>query len=72
MWGRLAAVAVVCLALGSSSGAAQGELTCFGAPATIVGTEGNDTFLGTPGPDVIAQCPLGFGNTDIFLNTIAY
>ena len=39
--------------VGSGNGAAQGELTCFGAPATIVGTEGNDQLFGTPGPDVI-------------------
>jgi Ca2+-binding RTX toxin-like protein len=53
VWGRLGAVAVVCLALGSGSGAAQNELTCFGAPATIVGTQANDQVFGTPGPDVI-------------------
>jgi Ca2+-binding RTX toxin-like protein len=27
--------------------------TCHGAPATIVGTAGNDVVTGTPGPDVI-------------------
>jgi len=28
--------------------------TCFGQPATIVGTDGDDELVGTPGPDVIA------------------
>jgi hypothetical protein len=34
--------------------------TCFGEPATIVGTEGNDTIDGTEGPDVI----VGLGGHD--------
>jgi Ca2+-binding RTX toxin-like protein len=34
--------------------------TCFGEPATIVGTEGNDRLLGGPGVDVI----LGLGGAD--------
>jgi Ca2+-binding RTX toxin-like protein len=55
VWGRFAAVVLVCLALGATSGAAQVlAVTCFGAPATIVGTEGNDAMFGTSGPDVIA------------------
>jgi Ca2+-binding RTX toxin-like protein len=29
--------------------------TCFGRPATIVGTNGNDTIYGTKLPDVIAS-----------------
>jgi Ca2+-binding RTX toxin-like protein len=53
VWGRLAAVAVVCLTLGSGNGAAQNESTCFGAAPTIVGTQGNDQLIATPGPDVI-------------------
>ena len=63
MWGRLAAVVVLCLMVGSGNGAAQGELTCFGAPATIVGTQGNDQIFGTPGPDVIVTLA---GNDSIF------
>src|SRR3954454_23757289 len=42
--------------------AAADDLTCFGLPATIVGTEGDDVLVGTPGPDVIVG--LG-GNDDI-------
>jgi Ca2+-binding RTX toxin-like protein len=34
--------------------------TCFDAPATIVGTEGNDVIEGTPGDDVI----VGLGGDD--------
>jgi Ca2+-binding RTX toxin-like protein len=34
--------------------------TCFGQPATIVGTEGNDSLLGGPGVDVI----VGLGGAD--------
>ncbi|ETX02621.1 MAG: hypothetical protein ETSY1_02930 [Candidatus Entotheonella factor] len=34
--------------------------TCFGQPATIVGTEGPDTLIGTNGPDVI----VGLGGDD--------
>jgi Ca2+-binding RTX toxin-like protein len=52
--GRLAAVVVLCVAFSSASGAAQvSVLTCFGAPATIVGTERDDQINGTPGNDVI-------------------
>ena len=36
--------------------------TCFGMPATIVGTEGDDELVGTPGPDVIVGLD---GNDDI-------
>jgi Ca2+-binding RTX toxin-like protein len=43
------------LASGSASGSAQVSLTCFGAPATIVGTEGSDNITGTAGPDVIVS-----------------
>jgi Ca2+-binding RTX toxin-like protein len=57
VWGRLAAVLLLLwLALGSASGAAQvAALECFGAPATIVGREGDDDINGTPGPDVIVS-----------------
>jgi Ca2+-binding RTX toxin-like protein len=52
--GRLAAVVVLFVAFSSASGAAQvSVLTCFGAPATIVGTERDDQINGTPGNDVI-------------------
>jgi len=44
------------------SAAAADDLTCFGQPATIVGTDGDDVLVGTPGPDVIVG--LG-GNDDI-------
>jgi Ca2+-binding RTX toxin-like protein len=55
VWGRCAALVLVCLALGTASGAAQvAAVTCFGATATIVGTERNDAIFGTQGPDVIA------------------
>jgi Ca2+-binding RTX toxin-like protein len=39
---------------------AQTIPTCFGQPATIVGTSGNDTLQGTEGPDVI----FGGGGSD--------
>jgi len=56
VWGRLAAVVVLCVAFSSASGAAQvSAVTCFGTPATIVGTERDDTITGTPGPDVIVS-----------------
>jgi Ca2+-binding RTX toxin-like protein len=35
--------------------------TCFGRPATIIGTEGNDILRGTPGDDVI----VGLGGNDV-------
>jgi Ca2+-binding RTX toxin-like protein len=54
MRGRLGAVILVCLALGTTSSAAQfAAETCFGAAATIVGTERNDQISGTAAPDVI-------------------
>jgi len=54
VWGRLAAAVVLCLALGTASGGAQvAAETCFGAPATIVGTQGDDKIISTSGADVI-------------------
>ncbi|HEV2757530.1 MAG TPA: calcium-binding protein [Actinomycetota bacterium] len=41
---------------------AQGSATCFGRPATIVGTDGEDRIKGTDGPDVIVG---GDGADDI-------
>src|SRR5262249_44617626 len=32
---------------------ARAETLCFGQPATITGTAGNDVLMGTPGSDVI-------------------
>jgi len=53
MWGRLAALVCLCLLAATADGSAQDEPTCFGAPATIVGTPGDDQIIGTAGPDVI-------------------
>jgi Ca2+-binding RTX toxin-like protein len=61
-WGRVMRIGKHCgaligaglLVVGLSPAAGAGEAPlCFGKPATIVGTEGNDTLTGTPGPDVI-------------------
>ena len=51
----LLGVSAVAVALGVSSHdvAAQAPPKCLGKPATIVGTNGNDTLNGTAGPDVI-------------------
>ncbi|MGE5199524.1 MAG: hypothetical protein ACM3H9_07770 [Rhodospirillaceae bacterium] len=46
------AVAVVSI---PAAGASRAGAACDGTPATIVGTNGNDTLNGTPGPDVIAS-----------------
>jgi Ca2+-binding RTX toxin-like protein len=40
-----------------------GELTCFGEPATIAGTDGDDVLLLTPGHDVVVAGP---GDDDIY------
>jgi Ca2+-binding RTX toxin-like protein len=53
VWGRLAALVCLCLLAATADGSAQSEPTCFGAAATIVGTQGDDQIIGTPGPDVI-------------------
>ena len=63
MWGRMAAVVCLCLLVGTADGAAQNELSCFGSPATIVGTDGVDKPIGTPGPDVIVT----LGGDDIVI-----
>jgi len=69
VWGRLAALVCLCLLATAADGSAQDELTCFGAPATIVGTQGNDQIVGTPGPDVIVtlggdDSVIGLGGDD--------
>ena len=48
----LAIPAALALPLGAAS-AKKPVPTCDGLPATIVGTNGDDILLGTPGPDVI-------------------
>jgi len=56
-----AALAVVLVAAGGAwaggsslaAVAAEEPPTCFGMPATIIGTDGDDTLTGTPGNDVI-------------------
>jgi hemolysin type calcium-binding protein/calcineurin-like phosphoesterase family protein len=45
---------------GGPARAAPRAVDCFGRPATIVGTPGNDRLVGTPRPDVIA----GLGGDD--------
>jgi Ca2+-binding RTX toxin-like protein len=59
----LACAAAAAVALASAAGGAQAQEegpSCFGAPATIVGTEGNDVIEGTPRADVI----VGLGGSD--------
>ena len=51
---RFAAVVLLCLAVTTAPGSAQvAAETCFGAAATIVGTDANDSISGTAGADVI-------------------
>ena len=55
----LALLLVVALAPGAATG--SDAVLCLGAPATQVGTAGDDELHGTPGADVIA----GLGGSDI-------
>jgi Ca2+-binding RTX toxin-like protein len=49
------ALAAAALVLGVSASSASAPWpTCLGEPATLVGTDGNDTITGTSGDDVIA------------------
>lgn len=45
----------------SSSSSSDARLTCNGLPATIVGTNGNNILIGTPGDDVI----VALGGNDV-------
>ncbi len=59
-----AAAVVVALGLVVGPGGtpvARAGSTCFGAPVTIIGSEGSDSIHGTSGPDVID----GEGGDDI-------
>jgi hypothetical protein len=61
--GLLACAAAVAVALASAAGGAQAQEkgpSCFGVPATIVGTKGGDVIEGTPKADVI----VGLGGSD--------
>lgn len=59
---RLLASLVLVTSLVLASNAANATATtCFGRPATIVGTNGPDRIVGTAGSDVIA----GLGGKDI-------
>jgi Ca2+-binding RTX toxin-like protein len=49
--------------VGAVNAAAEPAPTCFGQPATIVGTDGRDVIHGTPGDDVIVT---GDGPDDVF------
>jgi Ca2+-binding RTX toxin-like protein len=53
--GLLFAAAALACAFGLQSAGAETRVgtTCFGQPATIAGTDGDDTLRGTPGNDVI-------------------
>ena len=59
----LACTATMAVALMSAAVASQAQEipSCFGAPATIVGTDGDDVIDGTPQADVI----VGLGGADI-------
>lgn len=61
--GLLACAAAAAVALAGIAGGARAQEegpSCFGAPATIVGTEGADVIEGTPRADVI----VGLGGSD--------
>src|SRR5688500_9847530 len=48
------AVLATALVIANPAGAQVDQIpTCFGAPATILGTQGPDVGVGTAGPDVI-------------------
>lgn len=49
----LVAIATLSLAAPSSGASVAATPTCFGQPATIIGTSGPDNLPGTSGPDVI-------------------
>ena len=53
----MAVVGLVLVSLGVSSASAGADQvqSCFGQPATIVGTNGPDVIRGTPGDDVIVS-----------------
>ena len=57
----VAAIAVAAVFVAASPPGALAATTCFGQPATIVGTSNGDTIAGTAGDDVIA----GLGGNDI-------
>ena len=61
----LALVLVAAGAAGGSPLAAGAVPECFGMPATIIGTAGDDTLTGTPGNDVI----VGLEGTDTISST---
>jgi len=54
------AVLVAAIVLATASGEASESPTCFGRPATRIGTPGPDVLSGTDGPDVI----VGLGGND--------
>ena len=69
---RAIAVAITLLAtlMVSVQPAGAAEFTCNGLPATIVGTDGNDTLIGTEGVDVIVGLAgrdriYGLGGNDV-------
>jgi hypothetical protein len=59
-WLVLPVVALVYASGVVAAGPALAAPNCFGKPATILGTPGDDTLRGTPGPDVI----IGGGGND--------
>lgn len=59
----LAAASVVVLGASASAGGADYP-SCFGEPATVLGTDGNDNLRGTAGDDVI----VGLGGDDVIVS----